>query len=176
MIETRQVRDERELQQILELQRLNLARSVDPDEISSQGFVTVEHSLTLLQRMHALAPSIVALDGDSLAGYALVMPVECRALVPILAPMFARLDQLGVTDRFYIMGQICVARAWRGRGVFDRLYDGHRRFMRGAYDHVITEVATRNVRSMRAHERVGFRTIDTYQDATDQWALLRWSW
>jgi hypothetical protein len=170
------VRNERELQQILELQQLNLARSVNADEIASQGFVTVEHSLELLRQMHALAPSIVAIDGDVLAGYALVMPVECRALLPILAPMFARLDQLGITDRFYIMGQICVARAWRGRGLFDRLYDAHRRFMRGTYDHVITEVATRNVRSMRAHERVGFETVDCYRDATDEWALLRWSW
>jgi hypothetical protein len=34
----------------------------------------------------------------------------------------------------------------------------------------------RNARSMRAHARVGFAVVDTYRDATDEWALLRWDW
>jgi RimJ/RimL family protein N-acetyltransferase len=74
------------------------------------------------------------------------------------------------------MGQICVGKAWRGQGVFDLLYRAHRRYLREAYDFCITEVATRNVRSMRAHQRVGFTVIDRYRDATDEWALLRWDW
>jgi RimJ/RimL family protein N-acetyltransferase len=41
---------------------------------------------------------------------------------------------------------------------------------------VATEVATRNTRSMRAHERVGFTVLERYRDATDEWALLRWDW
>ena len=41
--------------------------------------------------MHEMAPSFVAMDGAALAGYALVMPVECRSFIPILEPMFERL-------------------------------------------------------------------------------------
>src|SRR5437868_15212291 len=125
--------------------------------------------------MHAISPSIVARDQGALAGYALVMPPECRAFVPILAPMFERIDAFGLS-RFYVMGQICVARDWRGKGVFDRLYQAHREHLRAKYDSSITEVATRNTRSMRAHQRVGFVEIERYRDATDEWALLRWDW
>jgi ribosomal protein S18 acetylase RimI-like enzyme len=145
--------------------------------MAAEGFVTIEHTLDLLKRMHAVAPSIVARDGPSLAGYALVMPVQCRFSIPILEPMFQRLDSLGMLEqRFYVMGQICVGKRWRGQGVFDLLYQAHRRHLRAIYDYSVTEVATRNTRSMRAHERVGFTVIDRYRDATDEWALLRWDW
>jgi len=177
MIEARPVSNERELEQILALQRENLARSLSPDEVASQGFVTVEHSLEILRKMHALEPSIVATDGRELAGYALVMPVECRAFLPVLEPMFARFERLGLNrEKFYVMGQICVGPAWRGKGVFDVLYQAHRTRFRDRYTSTITEVATRNPRSMRAHARVGFEVIDRYRDATDEWAIIRWDW
>ena len=174
MIEAREVAGEAELQQILDLQRRNLARNLSKREVAEQGFVTVEHTLDVLRRMHALVPSIVARDGGELAGYALVMPVECRSFVPILEPMFQRLETL--KERFYVMGQICIARPWRGRGVFDLLYDAHRVWLSGSYDSTITEVAIRNTRSMRAHLRVGFTVLERYRDATDEWAVLRWDW
>jgi predicted GNAT superfamily acetyltransferase len=177
MIEARQVQDERELEEILTLQRQNLARNLTLEQVASQGFVTVEHTLEVLRQMHAIAPSIVARDSGTLAGYALVMPAECRSFIPILEPMFQRLEALGLyRERFYVMGQICVAAGWRGRGVFDLLYRAHRHHLRDSFHSTVTEVATRNARSMRAHARVGFTVIDRYRDATDEWALLRWDW
>jgi len=171
----RQVGNDGELDQILRLQRENHLHALGADERAADGFLTVEHDLPLLRRMHAIAPSIVAFDGSELAGYALVMPVECRALIPMLVPMFDRLDALGVTS-YYIMGQICVAKPYRGRGVFDALYAAHREHLAARYDRCVTEVATRNTRSMRAHERVGFTVLEQYRDATDEWALLVWNW
>jgi predicted GNAT superfamily acetyltransferase len=79
-------------------------------------------------------------------------------------------------QRFYVMGQICVASRYRGRGVFDLLYGAHREHLRGRFDSVVTEVATRNPRSLRAHGRVGFEELERYRDATDEWALLIWCW
>jgi GNAT superfamily N-acetyltransferase len=174
-VQVRRVANDHELEQILQLQRANHPHELREDERASQGFVTVAHDLGLLQRMHAIAPSFAAFDGAELTGYALVMPVECRALIPILVPMFDRLDALGVTS-YYIMGQICVAKPYRGRGIFDALYAAHREHLRGRYERCVTEVATRNTRSMRAHERVGFTVLEQYRDATDDWALLVWNW
>jgi GNAT superfamily N-acetyltransferase len=164
-----------ELAQILELQRANLAARVSREDAAQQGFLTVAHDLTLLERMHEVAPSVIAVEGDALAGYALVMPVECRDLIPMLVPMFERLEALGVA-RYYIMGQICVARPYRGQGVFDALYRAHRDHLDARYDRCVTEVATRNTRSLRAHARIGFRTLETYRDATDEWSLITWDW
>jgi GNAT superfamily N-acetyltransferase len=174
-MDARPVTGDHELEQILTLQRANLAPALSADEIATQGFLTLAHDLPMLRAMHAIAPSIVAVDGDELAGYALVMPVECRDLIPVLVPMFTRLDALGLAG-YYIMGQVCVAKPYRGRGVFDALYAAHRSHLSDRYDHCVTEVATRNTRSMRAHERIGFRVLETHADATDDWALVAWDW
>lgn len=171
------VESDRDLEGILALQRASRAPTRD-------GFVTVEHTLDILRAMHALAPSVVARDArGAVAGYALVMPRETRDLLPILEPMFALIERLPAAElspkpdaRWYVMGQIAVAPSHRGTGVFDALYAEHRARYRERFDLVITEVATRNTRSMRAHQRVGFRTVTTYRDTTDEWALIAWDW
>jgi len=171
-----------ELEQILALQRGNLKQSLSDEEMRSQGFVTVLHDLPALERMHELAPSIIARQGGELVAYALTMPRECRTLMPVLVPMFELFDTLQYRGkplkdyRFYVMGQICIDKAHRGRGLFERLYDKHRELYQPRFDFIITEVSARNPRSMRAHERVGFQTVHTYRDETDEWAVVLWDW
>ena len=171
------VESERDLEGILALQRECRPPTAD-------GFVTVEHTLDLLRAMHALAPSIVARDaGGRIAGYALVMPKATRTLIPILEPMFQMIEGLPEGTicgrpgaRWYVMGQVAVAPAHRGSGLFTRLYEEHRARYQHAFDAVVTEVSTRNPRSLAAHRRVGFRTISRYRDATDEWDVIAWEW
>jgi RimJ/RimL family protein N-acetyltransferase len=171
-----------ELEQILALQRKNLKQELPDEEMRSQGFVTVQHDLAALEQMHALAPSIIALQGSELVAYALMMPRECRALMPVLVPMFELFDRLEYRGKplndyhFYVMGQICIGKGHRGRGLFELLYHKHRELYQPRFDFIITEVAVRNQRSLRAHERVGFQTVHTYRDATDEWAVVLWDW
>ncbi|MBU1821811.1 MAG: GNAT family N-acetyltransferase, partial [Bacteroidetes bacterium] len=77
-------------------------------------------------------------------------------------------------SNYYVMGQICVAEAWRGQGVFDGLYQHHRAVFSPAYKLLVTEVSKSNTRSMRAHERVGFRTIYEHEDHVDIWNVVAW--
>jgi ribosomal protein S18 acetylase RimI-like enzyme len=144
--------------------------------------VTVAHTREVLEAMHTIAPSVIAREDGALAGYALAMPVETRALVPILGPMFVELDKIVWRGRplaetpYYVMGQICVARDFRGRGVVDAMYREHRARYRDRFAAIVTEIATRNTRSLRVHERVGFETIHRYKDFEDEWAVVAWDW
>lgn len=165
---------EADLNGILSLQRACLTPTVD-------GFVTVQHTPAVLRAMHAMAPSVVAVDrAGSVVAYALTMLREARRLVPVLEPMFALIETLppgaisALTPdpQWYVMGQIAVSPAHRGTGLFDALYAAHRRHYRPRFDVLVTEIATRNIRSMRAHARVGFRLVCTHRDATDEWALV----
>jgi len=171
-----------ELEQILALQRKNLKQVLSEEDMRSQGFVTVRHELPDLEQMHALAPSIVAHQGGELVAYALTMPRECRALMPVLVPMFELFDQLEYQGkplndhRFYVMGQICIDSAHRGQGLFELLYHKHRELYQPRFDFIVTEVSVHNTRSMRAHERVGFQTLHTHRDETDEWAVVLWDW
>lgn len=168
-----------DLNQILVLQQSNLPENLDREEILSQGFVTVRHDFALLQAMNAAAPHIVAKYHDQVVGYALTMLPSFADRVPILDHMFDRINTLSwkgrplVDWRYYAMGQVCVAKSFRGQGVFDGLYEGHRRYLSPAFEAVITEVSTRNTRSLRAHERVGFETLEVYRAPDGQeWALI----
>jgi ribosomal protein S18 acetylase RimI-like enzyme len=102
--------------------------------------------------------------------------------VPILAPMFERLRTLAHRGRslaelpHYVMGQVCVDARHRGRGVVDAMYREHRAQLAGRYALVVTEIATRNTRSLRVHERVGFTTLEVYRDALEEWAIVGWDW
>jgi L-amino acid N-acyltransferase YncA len=166
------VESDHDLRAILRLQADNVERAVSADEAKAQGFVTVVHSLAMLQAMHRMAPSVVARANGGIAGYALAMTREAQDLLPVLQPMFARLTAHArlVDVEWFVMGQICVAKEHRGSGVFDALYRGHRSHYPGRT--LVTEIAARNTRSLRAHSRVGFRTIDEYADSTETWIVV----
>lgn len=166
------VQDAQDVGQILDLQAANHPSAISLETARSQGFVTVRHEPDVLLRMNRAYPSVIAKDGERLAGYCLVMPREFGPEVPVLAPMFDLLETLSWRGRplrdggWFVMGQVCVAEAYRGQGVFDGLYAKLREVCRTDFDFVVTEIAERNARSLRAHERVGFETIHVYPDAT----------
>ena len=172
---------EDELQQILALQRTNHSSTLvgSPKKLSD-GFVTVMHTLGLLTQMNKAVPQVIARDEDKVIGYALVMLKSFASMIPILQPMFDRLATItyggvSITDyKFYVMGQICIDERYRGRGVFDSLYNKHKELLQSDYELCVTSVSTRNQRSMRAHERVGFETVNTFVDSTDEWNILVW--
>jgi ribosomal protein S18 acetylase RimI-like enzyme len=173
---------EAELNQVLALQDANHKDNLSAENRKENGFVTVRHSQELLKKMNAAAGQVIAKDGAGVVGYALVMLKEISPLIPVLMPMFEMFNTLSYNGRvlssykYYVMGQICVAESHRGQGVFQQLYDGHRKFYSNQFELCLTEVSSSNTRSMRAHEKVGFRTIHSFEDNTDRWNILAWDW
>ena len=170
-----------EVDQILELQGANLRSVVSPETMASQGFVTVQHDPRVLQRMNDVAPAVIAKAGGRVVGYALVMPRSFSAEVPILDPMFQMLDGLSWqgellcgNPRWFVMGQICIAKGFRGLGIFDRLYGTMAEKYRSRFDFTVTEVSSLNPRSMKAHARVGFQTLHVYPDPDtgEEWHVV----
>lgn len=170
-----------EVGEILELQARNLPAALAPDARASQGFVTVRHDPSVLLRMNQATPAIVAKAAGRVVGYALVMPREFAADVPILRGFFETLDTLswkGVplrdNPRWFVMGQICVAGGYRGLGIVDGLYRSMAERYGDRFDFTVTEVAARNPRSLRAHARAGFQTLHVYADATtgEEWHVI----
>ena len=68
----------KEIVQIQELQRKNLRNRITDDVAQSQGFLTAEYTIDYLTRMNDALPSIIAKDGDVLAGYSLVSVQSVR--------------------------------------------------------------------------------------------------
>ena len=174
-----------EVDQILALQAQNHRDHVDAATAASDGFTSVRHDPAVLHAMNRAHPSAIAKSGDQLAGYCLMMPQSFRDQVPILQPMFTLLDTLqwrgealAGNPRWFVMGQVCVARDFRGMGVFDGIYHELRRAYAPQFDFTVTEISQRNARSLRAHRRVGFETLRVYPDpaADEMWEVVVWDW
>ncbi|MGQ0799159.1 MAG: GNAT family N-acetyltransferase [Pseudomarimonas sp.] len=184
-IEFRTVSQPHHVEQILALQEENHRDNVDATTAASDGFTSVRHDPAVLQAMNRAYPSAIATSGDQLAGYCLMMPQSFRDQVPLLQPMFALLEQLqwrgqplADNPRWFVMGQVCIAQAFRGQGVFDGVYGHLRQTYEPQFDFVVTEISQRNLRSLRAHQRVGFETLHAYTDpvSDERWEVVVWAW
>lgn len=171
-----------ELEQILAIQQENHPSQLSEDKLKNSGFVTLLHTLDLLQEMNQIAPHIIAKVNDEVVGYALSMDPQLKNKIPILYPMFKMMDKVHYRNKkltdwsYYVMGQICVKDGFKRKGIFSKMYHKHKEVFQDKYDLCITEVATRNIPSIKAHEKVGFKTVYEYQDTTDKWNIIAWDW
>ncbi len=172
-----------DLQGIIHLQRKNLPAGLTREEMQSQGFVTVVHSLDDLRKMNDIEQNIIAKDDDEVIAYLLAMTKKSRTQFPVLFPMFDLFDKLSYNDRmvsdynYMVVGQVCVDKQYRGQGLLDNCYAEYKNRFNGKYDFAITEIATKNQRSMQAHKRIGFETIYEYKAPDNEaWSIVVWNW
>jgi ribosomal protein S18 acetylase RimI-like enzyme len=179
-----------DLRQILHLQQENLEACITKEELHQEGFVTVSHSLELLEEMNTPFAHVMAKEGDEVVGYTLVMLKNMAQRIPILIPMFGQINALSYEGNllsqtnYFIMGQVCIKKGYRGKGVFKGMYDELKRQMSSGFTYVITEVASRNQRSIKAHQKQGFEVLHTYiateekeeeEEEEEEWVILIWN-
>ena len=167
------------LRSILRLQQANLRETQSQEKWRKEGYVTVEHDFELLKEMNQPFGHCIALDGDSLIGYALVMEKKWRDRIEVLVPMFEQVEAQQYKGRplseiaYFIMGQVCIDKEYRGKGVFRGLYQALERSMSPYFECCVTEISTANQRSLRAHLRVGFKQIHSYPENEEQdWIIV----
>jgi ribosomal protein S18 acetylase RimI-like enzyme len=176
------VRSAEQIKQIHALNQLNLKQNLPGEEREKEGFVSWLYSIELLEQMNELSPGIVASDGDKIVGYALTTLKEARSFHKDLETMFLHLDPVPYLGKplsehhFYCMGQICVDKDYRGKGLVRLLYEKHKAEYGQRFDFILTEISINNPRSQKAHEKVGFRTIHSYKDGMDEWNVVVWDW
>ena len=172
-----------DLEGILELQKQNLAVSLTNAEMQTQGFVTVDHSYDQLEKLNDHDKHVIAKDDKKVIGYLLAMTKMSRLDIPVLIPMFELFDTVSYNGKriseynYLVVGQVCVDKTWRGKGILDRCYAAYREYYSTKYDFAITEIANTNRRSLNAHRRIGFKEINTYvsPDKTE-WVVVLWDW
>ncbi len=174
-IEFTRCKSQQELEQILLLQKQNLPGNISTEEKISEGFVTVSHTLSLLDEMNQVCPHVIAKSGQSVVGYALCMHPVFGDRIPILKPMFDQLLSRIPKDQTYmVMGQICIDKLFRKKGLFRGLYSLMKKELKPEYDLIITEVDAENIRSLNAHYAVGFEDLHIYNWGSQNWHLIQW--
>ena len=102
---------------ILVLQQKNLKKNLTPEQIQSQGFVTVEHEYSVLKAMNDAQPSVIVKDGETVVGYCLAMLPQFRNDVPELKTLFDSIDEIDFegkklkTAKYVVMGRFALEKA-----------------------------------------------------------------
>ena len=115
-----------EIEGIKRLQTANLRKNLSKEEIEKEGFVTAEYTLEFLELMNRIEPSIIAVQGDNLVGYAMVSTKALLGRHKLLDDLFSKIDSLifkghALKKRNYVVvGQLCVAKSHRGKGISKR--------------------------------------------------------
>lgn len=172
-----------ELSGILKLQTTNLLTILTEEEKEKEGFLTVVHTLEDLIRLNEIEKHVIAKADNKIAAYVLAMTKASRDDIPDLIPMFAVFDQNNFKGKpissydYIVVGQVCVDKDFRGQGLFDQNYAFYKNTYQGKYELAVTEIATKNTRSLKAHQRVGFREICRYTASNGvEWAVVVWDW
>ncbi|MBS1532587.1 MAG: GNAT family N-acetyltransferase [Bacteroidetes bacterium] len=170
-----------DLEQILSLQRKNHYTSISQETLDREGFVFVEHTLELLKTMSEYLPQTIAVKDGKVIGYTLAMTSAMKDHIASLTPMFEQFDQCVYNGRplreyaFVVGGQVCVAEGFRGMGILPGLYHALADQVKNDYRLCLTEIAQRNPRSLRAHQKMGFEIIRTYPgDDNETWDIVAW--
>ena len=189
-----------DLEQILELQRANHPENLTEEEVKVQGFVSAKHDAHLLREMSAPYSHVVARGSakgmeDKVVGYCLTMlPEFDGSLIPCLD---GNLDMKAIDSgiemaqykgkpvrdlKYLITGQVCVAKEFRGQGVFSGLYHEMRRQLSPHFDCMVAPIAVQNKRSLYAHTKIGFQVVHEYTidsgeaGCGDEWCVVLWDW
>ncbi|NNF30456.1 MAG: GNAT family N-acetyltransferase [Flavobacteriaceae bacterium] len=173
MVQFKRADTKEELLQILELQRANLAVAISSEEQKTEGFVTVEHTFDLLDRMNDACPHFIVKSGNKVVGYALSMHPMFGEEIDILRPMFLEIKKHYRSDDFIVMGQVCIDKEFRRKGLFRRLYQEMLKGIQPEFSLIITEVDSKNSRSTNAHFKIGFQTISNYKSHNRDWVLMK---
>jgi len=168
---------------IIELQKENLPSNLTKEEIFREGFVTVVHSLEDLKKMNAIEQSVIAKDKGKIIAYLIAMTSKSKDDIPVLIPMFANFGNIKLHNKtlsaynYIVVGQVCVAKGFRGQGILDNCYAEYKKQFKRKYDFAITEIATKNLRSINAHKRIGFTEVCRYKvPHNEEWSIVIWEW
>ncbi|MFQ3304994.1 MAG: putative GNAT superfamily acetyltransferase [Polaribacter sp.] len=164
---------DKELSEILDLQRKNLFQNLSKDDREEHGFVTIKHTLEILKAMQQACPHTIAKYEGKVVGFALSMTKDFANDIAVLKPMFDEISKLVSTEKYLVMGQICIAKDFRKQGVFRGLYQ----FMKtviclNIFDAILTEIDLKNHSSLKAHESVGFLQLKDFKNENRSWRIV----
>lgn len=183
MITYKTTEDTSELEGVYALQKLNLKKNLSKQEIERDGFVTVDHDWERLEKLNSIEPHVIAKDNAEVVGYVLAMTKVSRFDLPIIFPMFEEFKKINYKGKavsaydYMVVGQACIHKDYRGKGLIENCFRVYKEAFAERYDFSITEIAASNLRSIKAHKKVGFKEVHSYTDPDqNEWVVVIWNW
>ncbi len=169
---------EADFDDILTLQSLNTPDHLDASA-RQQGYIVSRMDHRQLDVINRQLGILVAVHDGELAGFVCLMPPDARprpAVVDVMleAANGQTLGQDHLSElRTFLYGPVCIAAAFRGRGLLKLLYNAVKTHLRGAYDAGLAFIAEDNPRSLAAHvQGLGMHDIVRFRCADKMYHLV----
>ncbi len=152
---------------MVELQNQNLATRLSEEE-KQQGFLSGSFTQAQFSNLNDDIAVIVGLDESKLVGFLCASSIEFNQDFRLPAAMIARFQHVSYKGQVLsnyksvVAGPVCVDRNYRGKGIFESMYEHLIQTVPAKYNLIAALVSTINPRSIRAHEKVGLETVDTF--------------
>ncbi|MDG1823744.1 MAG: GNAT family N-acetyltransferase [Flavobacteriaceae bacterium] len=172
----------REIEEIRDLQEVNLKGNIRKKNRLSEGFLTAKYEHDFLKAMNDLTPAIIAKQNGVVVGYALATDRSLLTQHPLLNDLGAQINKIPFGGKFIgdfdylVVGQLCVAKEVRGRGLAQDLYAQFKATYESRYPFAITDVDRENLASLKAHLKVGFQVVSMLQYGGSNWHVIIWDW
>lgn len=182
MIEITRVSSPSDIIGIRDLQALNLKQNISAEEAIDKGFLTAAFTIEYLQEMNVASPSIIAKVGEKVVGYALVATKAIRNGHDLLEDLFDAIDQSEYKGKllkdvnYVVVGQLCVAKEYRGQDLVQKLYGHFRDCLSKEFTYLVTDIVQANTRSLKAHKKRGFQVINELIYGGFKWDIVLWDW
>ena len=75
-----------------------------------------------------------------------------------------------------VVGQLCVAKEYRGQDLVQKLYGHFRDCLSKEFTYLVTDIAQANARSLKAHQKRGFQVINELMYGGFKWDIVLWDW
>jgi len=173
---------DQEIREIRSLQEANLKENVALEDRFSDGFLTAKYDFGFLKSMNDLTPAIIAKQSDLVVGYVLATDRSLLAQHPLLKDLGAQINKVPFGGKliggfdYLVVGQLCVAKGVRGKGVAKSLYAQFKATYEKRYPFVVTDIDQDNSASLKTHLKVGFEVVSTLRYGGRDWRVVVWSW
>lgn len=166
---------------ILHLQKTNTPRSLTEKEKRQQGYIISEMTREHLQRINENVAILVACENGHLIGFVCLTPKTTQPCPPVVAAMLneasaQKRHPLLFGKRVFLYGPVCIAKAYRGRGVLRQLFEATKKYLYERYDTGIAFIADDNPHSLAAHvQGLGMCDISIFSCDGKQYHLIAFS-
>ena len=142
--------------EIYELMAANSDRNLSPTD-RKKGFLSATFTLRQIADMAADLGILVARDKERVVGVMCASRCDFADQPPVVRSMVAEFDRVRYQDQplneysVFLYGPVCIAPAYRGRGLLRALYQAIRRELDGKCDVGVAFVSEANPHSLEAH-------------------------
>jgi ribosomal protein S18 acetylase RimI-like enzyme len=171
-----------EVEEIKSLQTRNLKKNISLKNRLIDGFLTASYSINFLNKMNELTPAIIAKQSNRVIGYVLATDRSLLSEHPLLRDLSSQINKISFKKKtigdfnYLVVGQLCVAKEFRGQGVAQQLYFYFKKVYKNRYPFAVTDVDQKNSASIGMHLKVGFETLSTLNYGESSWNVVIWDW